>query len=317
MDPEFFERRNKYLQTKPKTSGYKKTDFQMKLSRNPYAMALATPARRCIISACILPSFFFQQFKLLKHPETGEAWFVPQGLDKPIRMQVTADEGDGTIKEDGVTKKYPLKHPKGTTPGPSAFTLNSRRFIKSFQDKSSPYSGQYRKLMRMNDGGSGRFRIVLNNARWRPDMDEAILDTMRKRIVERLLEFATSVEQQDRKYIQPCTLDTFHEAHHRGSLVYLGTPDGSTESFGEINIPRLSTVDVKGKKYGWKITLHDLRVLLGDDYINQLRQESSLLRNGSLFLLARTATQPLQLLLWKLQMYLSLDLPEVGSGSQA
>ncbi|KAK3988349.1 hypothetical protein QBC44DRAFT_343354 [Cladorrhinum sp. PSN332] len=325
MDPEFFETRNKYQQRKPASSGYKKTDFQQKLRRNPYAMALATPPRRCAISACTLPTFFFQRFKLVQHAETQEPWFLPQGLDKPDRMQstvdregttVAAEEDNATILGGEVAEPYPHKHPKGTTPGPSAYTLNSRRFIKSFQDKTSPYGGHYRKLLRMNDGGSNRFRSALGNARWRTDMDVALLDTMRKRIVERLLECATSVEHEDRKYILPCTWDNVHEFNHRGCLIYMGNPDESSGSAGDINIPRLSSIDVKGKKYGWKIAVHDLRVLLGDEYISQLRQQSSLLGNGSLFLLSRAATQPLQLLLWKLQMYISLDQPEASSENQ-
>ncbi|KAK4159118.1 hypothetical protein QBC43DRAFT_222731 [Cladorrhinum sp. PSN259] len=331
MDEEFFEARNKYLKRKPETSGHKMTHFQRMLRKNPYAMALATPSRRDAISACTLPAFFLQRFKLVKHPETDDPWFVPQGLDKPERMlegtPCAPEESHDSVLEENVaaeesdspvTTTHPSKHPKGVTPGPSAYTLNSRRLLQGLLDenKSSPYKGQYRKLLRMNDGGSGRLKSALNNARWRADMDSVLLDTMRKRIVERLLECATTVERRGRKYLQPCTWDNVHGFNHRGCLVYLGKPQGSSESAAEADLPRLSALTVKGRKYGGKIAVHDLRVLLGAEYINQLRQDSSLLRDNSLFLVGRTATQPLQLLLWKLQGYISLDQPEDGSGSQ-
>jgi len=157
----------------------------------------------------------------------------------------------------------------------------------------------------MNDG-AGVLRQTLNSARWRSDMDSALLDIMRKRIVERLLEAATSVEQQGRKYIQPCSWDNVAEFNHLGCLVYLGRTEGSSADSEKADLPRLSALTA-GKRYDWKVAVHDLRVLLGDEYISHLKEQSALFRGGSLFLLGRTATQPLQVLLWKLQGYISLD----------
>ncbi|KAK4459575.1 hypothetical protein QBC42DRAFT_183141 [Cladorrhinum samala] len=329
MDSTFFDTRNQFLDRKPKASGYKKTKFQQKLRRNVYAMALASPPRRCAISMCTLPTFFFQRFKLVQHPETEEAWFVPQDLERPSRLHspaptstivedagsdhvgdidkaAEAGEGTPTEQSDGIiSKKAQRRDSKRPTPGPSAYTLNSRRLLDDFFVKSSPYSGQYRKLLRMNDG-AGVLRQTLNSARWRSDMDSALLDIMRKRIVERLLEAATSVEQQGRKYIQPCSWDNVAEFNHLGCLVYLGRTEGSSADSEKADLPRLSALTA-GKRYDWKVAVHDLRVLLGDEYISHLKEQSALFRGGSLFLLGRTATQPLQVLLWKLQGYISLD----------
>lgn len=329
MDSTFFETRNKFLDTKPKSSGYKKTKFQQRLRRNIYAMALASPPRRCAISMCTLPTFFFQRFKLVQHPETKEAWFVPQDLEKSSRLHSpdyistnvedagSDDVGDiekaaeaveeiPTEQSDGlISEKAQRRDSKRPTPGPAAYTLNSRRLLDDFFVKSSPYSGQYRKLLRMNDG-AGLLRQTLNSARWRSDMDSALLDIMRKRIVERLLEAATSVERRGRKYIQPCSWGNVGEFNHLGCLVYLGQAEGPSAGSEKADLPRLSALTA-GKRYDWKVAVHDLRVLLGEEYISHLREQSPLLRGGSLFLLGRTATQPLRLLLWKLQGYVSLD----------
>lgn len=66
-------------------------------------------------------------------------------------------------------------------------------------------------------------------------------------------------------------------------------------------------MDIEGVRFGGKLAVHDLRVILGEEHVGRLREESGLLREGSLFLLGRQATIQLQMLLWKLQGYMAWE----------
>jgi hypothetical protein len=164
------------------------------------------------------------------------------------------------------------------------------------------------RLLRMNDHGHSRLGAVLNNATWRHDMDSVLLELTRRRVVEGLCHFAQMVQQQDRAYIVKCERWTDAPTfNHRGCLLYLGPPEGaSTEAGSEYIPPRLSTMDMGKVRFGSKLAVHNLRELLGEGHVGRLRQESELLRDGSLFLLGRQATVNLQMLMWKLQGYMAL-----------
>jgi hypothetical protein len=68
-------------------------------------------------------------------------------------------------------------------------------------------------------------------------------------------------------------------------------------------------MDFDGTKFGTKLVVHNMPILLGEEHLNRLRQESELLRDGSLYMLGRQATLDLQRLLWKLQGYMSWEEP--------
>lgn len=105
MNSEYFEARSKHRQ--PKLAPSKNpTAFQKQLSKNPYALALATPIRRCELTRTSLPSFFLQDFNLLAHPETNEPWWVPGRLTtKYRRYEYPTGKDENTVgplvKEDG------------------------------------------------------------------------------------------------------------------------------------------------------------------------------------------------------------------------
>ena len=89
LNPEYFEAKSK--QTKPKLRVSKNpTPFQKQLSKNAYALALATPVRRCEMSFTTLPSFFLQRFSLMDNPKSNEPWWIPGDLATKYRNNNTA-----------------------------------------------------------------------------------------------------------------------------------------------------------------------------------------------------------------------------------
>ncbi|KAK4157523.1 hypothetical protein C8A00DRAFT_11639 [Chaetomidium leptoderma] len=195
--------------------------------------------------------------------------------------------------------------------GPSAYVLASQRLLQELQNPTSLYFKGNRRLFRMSDHGQPKLGAALNNANWRSDMDTVLLELMRRRIVEGLLHFATMVEKEDRKYLVKCELwNDVKRLKHRGCLVYLGLPEGAASSESappEYVPPRLSMMDFGPVRFGSKLVVHNLCELLGDAHVRQLRQESELLRDGSLFLLGRQATVTLQMRLWNLQGYMAWE----------
>ncbi|KAK4127989.1 hypothetical protein N657DRAFT_566219 [Parathielavia appendiculata] len=329
MDPSFHEARWKSFQPKPRHSGYKRTKFQRKLARNPYARALATPVRRCPITNTSLPSFFLERFNLVSHPETGKPWFLPNHVSKAtpaedglLKEGQAEQEADSTASTASTAQKPSkdgqepaAKGYKGLKKGPSAYILSRQTLLQELQNPQSPYFKAQRRLLRMSDHGQSKLTAALNAATWRTDMDTVLLELQRRRAVEGLRHFANMVEDEGRKYIVKCeSWNDVKNLKHRGCVLYLGPAEGASSEPGpEYVPPRLSTMDLG--PHGAPLVVHDLRELLGKEYLARLRQDSELLRNGSLFMLGRQATVNLQGLLWKLQGYMAWGEQQATSGA--
>ncbi|KAL2191662.1 hypothetical protein L209DRAFT_673870 [Thermothelomyces heterothallicus CBS 203.75] len=291
MDPAFHEARQRFAKAKPSRTEYKLTKFQRHLRRNPYAKALATPVRKCPITTTALPNFFLQRFALIAHPETKKPWFVPHDLE------TKAPKADGPTPRTRNCEKR----------GPSAYTLSSQRLLQELQREKSPYFKLYKKLLRMSDHGNTRLGSLITTATWRSDMDAVVLELLRRRVVEGLCHFSNMTDKAGRKYVVKCERwDDVKNLKHRGCLLYLGLPDesssGSTSGYVP---PRLAAMDMGAVKFGSKLAVHNLPELLGEEHVSQLRRGSTLLRDGSLYLLGRRATVNLQMMLWKLQGYMA------------
>ena len=144
-------------------------------------------------------------------------------------------------------------------------------------------------------------------------MDSIVIELMRRRIVEQLLYFSTMCENQGRKYLQKLDKwEDIKDLNHRGSVLYINerqsaAPESSEEKPEppEASDPgQLTLMDVEGVRFGAKLAVHNLDLLLGKDHVEHLRRESAILRQGSIFLLGRQPTMSLQLRLWKLQGYI-------------
>ncbi|KAK4138524.1 hypothetical protein BT67DRAFT_369930, partial [Trichocladium antarcticum] len=296
-------------------------------SNPPPAQALATPMRKCPVTTTNLPKFFLQRISLVTHPETQEPWFVPQDLDSKVPTAATpppaAPEHDAAGPEPAPAaaehKPSPPPRKRGAAvhTGPSTYILSKQSLLRELTRRESPRLGDHRRLMRQ---GSSRIGRAVGAAVWRSDMEAVLLELMRRRVVDGLLHFAAMVEAEDRKYLVRCARwDAVRELNHRGCLLFLGRGGGVEGKIGGgeeepllrpgYELPRLSTMEIEGVRYGGTLAVHDLRVLLGVQHVARLKGGSRLLRDGSLFLLGRQATVHLQMLLWKLQGYMAWDGP--------
>ncbi|KAK3903412.1 hypothetical protein C8A05DRAFT_43348 [Staphylotrichum tortipilum] len=94
MDQSFHDARTRYTKPKPTKIEYKFTKLERRLRRSPYAHALATPIRKSPACTTALPRFFLERFNLLAHPETGDAWIVPTGLNSKVPQGGAPDVAD-------------------------------------------------------------------------------------------------------------------------------------------------------------------------------------------------------------------------------
>ncbi|KAK0754913.1 hypothetical protein B0T18DRAFT_435149 [Schizothecium vesticola] len=308
MDPSFHEARQRF--TKPKdaeSSTAEKTKFRRLLERNPYAHALATPPRKCTATRTVLPNYFLHRFRLVAHPTTAEPWFVPQGLE-PRQKKPPPPPPEDTPHPEAVETPEPAAPPTPTKPhkprtGQSAYLLARKDLHHELGTRTSPLYGAQRALLSQGTQGIKGVEAALKQAVWRDDMEVFLLAAMRRRAVEDLLFYAGLVEQQGRKYLARCaSWDEVQGHKHRGCLLVLDS--------GGAEIPPLSTIGIKGARFGGELVVHDLRRLLGEEGMEQLRGTSGLFREGGLFLLGRRRTLDLQLALWKLQGFLAFERSE-------
>jgi hypothetical protein len=198
---------------------------------------------------------------------------------------------------------------KAPKTGPSGYVLSRQTLLKCFQEVHSVYFNGHKKLLRMSSGGATNLSALLSNANWHSEMDVVVLKLLRRRVFDALLYFGKKSGEEHRKYVVKCEgWNDVKALKHRGCLLFLGPAEAAApDSKPQYVPPRLSVMDVGPVKYESKLAVHNLRVLLGEEGISRLRQESALFRDGSLFLLGRQATVKLQMLLWKLQGYMSWD----------
>ncbi|MCJ1251199.1 hypothetical protein MMC30_008430 [Trapelia coarctata] len=97
MHPRLLEARSRFTKAKPLPSE-ELNEFQRLININPYAKALATPVRVCILTGVRLPNSFFIPFTLKKDPRTGKLWQIPTGLhdcaDQALSSKEDGDESE-------------------------------------------------------------------------------------------------------------------------------------------------------------------------------------------------------------------------------
>lgn len=133
-------------------------------------------------------------------------------------------------------------------------------------------------------------------------METLVLELQRRRAVEELLYLCRKCEEQQRKYI--VKLDSVHDIKdhpEQGCILYIAS-DAAPAGESVANDAAKATSIAPGKD---GMPVHDLAQLLGAAHVDRLRKESSLLREGTLFLLSRQRSAAAQLKLWKLRGYLS------------
>ncbi|KAG8160622.1 hypothetical protein KVR01_008886 [Diaporthe batatas] len=326
LDPAWREARQR---KKTKATPDKKSHnrFQRQLRQNPYAQLLATPVRLCSATRTHLPKAMLQAFGVVRHPETNQVWWLPEGLDAPrkpsSKMPDEAEETDEPspeVPEDGPRDRSTGTHnkngPAGSSDKQAAYSypmnaLGRQDLIKGFSTPGNLYFSGHKRIAGMPSAPP-----QAKSAVWRVDMDGVILDQRRRQIMEDLLHLCTLCEENGRRYIIRITDAKYSATYvHRAAFLWLGedTASGSQQNDqgldgkadkAEVDPEQYATLDIDGDPTTTR-PVYNLPRLLGPANVARLRTESSLLRDGSLFLLRSQRSGPVNKKLWSLQGYMA------------
>ncbi|RDW71178.1 hypothetical protein BP6252_07741 [Coleophoma cylindrospora] len=326
MDPDLIAARQKW--TLPKAPPSKTpTAFQKQLAKNPYAQALATPVRRCLLTNVVLPKYFLQEFNIMAHPETQQPLYVPQNLTSKFataahqthetadpngvenleaELESTKTAGEAprddslnpnTEAAQSCTSSHPQLPEQSSKIGPSVHLLGTQGLLKSMTKKGGfPY-----RPSRFGGPRSARskpYARLMGNTIWRPDMDDLVLGLMRRRLVESLRYCA----KLQKGYLVPCAdWEVAKGKAQVGAFLWMEGEENNSDN----NPSEFATLDIeRGKAH--KTPVHNLPALLGDELVKELKEElPSVFENKILALKHKRNTVDLQLRLWKLQGFLA------------
>ncbi|KAG4437505.1 hypothetical protein IFR05_007015 [Cadophora sp. M221] len=326
MDPAFLEAKQRHKTPKaPPTKT--PTPFQQQLAKNPFALALATPVRRCVISGTKLPSFFLQGFRVMSDPNTGDPWYVPTRLaNKHLSEKAREDLDKVEELEEGVEALEELKDPDNATavvekPTPSkigyqVYTLSRKGLLQSIADSESKRTSRGRvrsihsRFLPPKWHGIKSVMKAYNDSAWRPDMGEFVPILMGRRISEALIHLC----KLKRGYLVGCS--DWEDALKKPQVAaFLWTGSrGDEEIEGP---PEFATLDVGSQDFGSfgpqlggrkrKVPVYNLQTLLGKEKMDELRQlvPKSVFEKEVVVLKHKNGTVELQSLLWKIQGYLA------------
>lgn len=284
LDADFYNVKRRQHIKKPLPSK-ERTEFQKQLDKNPYALALATPIRKCRMTEVHLPKFFLQDFKMIAHPDTGKSWFMPRSL---------------TNKRSGED------HTPGV--GPTQYTISSRRLLLAMQTADSGYikmwagaGKEFAHTVPFQEQNYMRYRKAVKSAAtsFRPDMHDFVLELMRRRTLEELIQLV----ELRKGYLVGCT--GWEDALVKpqvAAFLWMGE-EGPTE---------FATMDVgsdeigQGVKKKRKVPVHNLGALLGEEKLAELRGRFDRIFERELVMLRhKRMTVELEMKLWKLEGYLA------------
>ncbi|KAI0160020.1 hypothetical protein GGR52DRAFT_564007 [Hypoxylon sp. FL1284] len=332
MDPTFWEATQRHQTPKAKP-GKPQNSVERQLRANPFALALATPIRRCAMTFNRMPSFFLQHLNFVAHPETGVPYLVPRTLlpDEPVSAQKSktktetspqvADEptsdpakeaADSLELSDSADSADPAVAEDEGPRGSATYLLARRDFFAAFATKHSGWENGHRQIA----GKNPRHKTLANKLAWRKDMDTYVLGLMRQDIVTDLLYISRLCAEEGRHYIVKCYGWGDVQYKHKGSVLWFGEPEegGTSDQTGNEPGPfatfDMEKVDIQGETMTETVAVHNMLGLLGAEQAGRLKQEAAPLKDGSIFMLAGRRTTVLQSKLWKLQGYM-LDFKDV------
>ncbi|CZR68925.1 uncharacterized protein PAC_18826 [Phialocephala subalpina] len=298
MNPARLLAKEKHRATKQPPSE-SRTQLQRELAKNPFALALGTPVRTCGLTGTSLPKYFLQDFKILAHPETGGPCFLPTSLTrKGKRVDESGDE-------------------LGAIGGVTGYTLSSKRALDSIQN---PLGGYYKtrggnsqrvhhKLIPTHIKSVKEAMRMVGGLKWRPDMADFVLELMRRRVVEHLMDLGNV----KRGYLVGC-VDWEDAASKPQVAAFLWT--GGRPNVESVSEPtEYSTLDLgmegglKGgeKKKKKKVPVYNLRILLGREKLAELKKSfgNGMFDRELVALKHKNMTVELQSKLWRLQGYVA------------
>ncbi|CAI0654751.1 unnamed protein product [Colletotrichum noveboracense] len=300
MDPDFVETTKRWRHHKGRANKGEVKDLKerarRKLEENAYAHALASPARTCQVFKKRLPSYFHQKFNAVQNSETGRFWAIPEDIESAAPENVEGKKGIDTAEQEPEAGGR-AEEQKSMMGSPSGYVVARKRVLYNMMQKpgSGPYSGTSKAVFaRRENLKTQRSQIV-----WRQDMDEFVLENLRRQAVNTILYYLRLSKDADRGYLRPCSFRDVHEMQKRGCLLWMPPNEDGLES-----LEQFATFDVPDVKWEKKLAVHDLNQLLGQEHMATLRQYS-LFKDNSLILLGKRRSIALQLVLWKLQGYLA------------
>ena len=259
-------------------------------------MALGTPIRQCTASKIRFPSFFLQDFNLITHHETGQPWWVPRSLvwDELVGSQQTDLASDEQVNTQAEGEK-------STAPGEEVHQATTPK--SSFVVKKSSYEKHPKRLF---GGSSSRYTRFSYEAVWREDMDSVVLERLQQGIIKDLLYLSRLCSEDKRHYIVKCHGWDDVQYKHEGAVLWFGVSSehGEAISTGAQPGPFATYDFTKANSTTTSVAVHNMPMLLGNTAATEVKEKSSILGDGFLFMLAGRRTTELQLKLWKLQGYL-------------
>lgn len=296
---------------------------------------LASPVRSCYVSRTRVPGAFVQSFGLVRHPETNDVWWIPEGITQSEKKAVpgkpaeqpqgsqpasTSDEtaeSSKTAAVEAVPAVTGDKEDKSAKPRiiyryPS-HVLARQDMLREFFTPGSKHKGGHFRL-----ASAPHVSALAKSAIWREDMDTVILDLSRQQIMHDLLYLSKLCEEQGRGYfIRVHDPNETGRYVRRWSFLWLGECENHTSGAEaqksatgpekvEDGPGQYATLDIDGvPKTEITRPLYNLPRLLGSENMQRLRSESSILREGTLFLLRGQRSAKLNMRLWKLQGYMA------------
>jgi len=219
------------------------------------------------------------------------------------------------------SETHPLPHAYTPQIGHTAYTLANKTVLSAMQRKDGFARPVREKIARIAARRGiptiiygahthlvpNRYRLsktatkVVGMASWRPDMDDFVLNLMRRRTMEALVRLVGL----KRGYVVGCNEweDALAKPQVGAYLWTGGNLEKETEAPAEF-----ATLNVKrGVDETRKVPVHNLRTLLGKEKLAELRVKtpSGMFQNEVLVLKHKNMTVELEMWLWKLQGYLA------------
>ncbi|KAH8815932.1 hypothetical protein F5884DRAFT_666913 [Xylogone sp. PMI_703] len=308
MDPYVKEARERFLQPKAPPSR-NPTLFQQQLAKNPYALALSTPIRRCAVTKIAMPSYFLQDFNLISDPTTGKPWYMPRSLARRRNFpQEHAPENDDSVTSE-LAHREQLSNTPTPTLGPRVYTLSRKSLLRLLVTKKSGYEKQWQRFPAQRMLAVRQFIGIKHKLSWREDMDDFVLELLRRRAVESL----TYISHLKGRYLsRTVDWESALKKPQTGAFLWLGkegirqgknTFQGGDETTAIP--PEFATLQL-GKTKRHKVPVHNLLLLLGENHLEKLRTVHTVFGESEILAVRnRKLTIELQLQLWKLQGYLA------------
>ncbi|KAI9777950.1 MAG: hypothetical protein M1839_008485 [Geoglossum umbratile] len=224
--------------------------LQVKLKNNPYAQALSTPVRKCIILKAALPSFFLTRFNVAAHPETEALWYLPQDLTKSPPRPRDAGSPQGP--------SLPI--------GPSGYILSSASLIKLIT--LAPTKRRHFNWKQLNDLQGAKANFV-----WRQDMHEFVLRLLQRRVHDEAKYLAV------RRCFSSCaTLDDIQSKRQVGFVLWFGRPMGRRNDapVDETDAGPASYATIAVQHPATEAAFYNLPRLLGHELTDALRRDFKL-----------------------------------------